>query len=57
MPFARAKSAGQVLTESRGCARNVDDSSRHGVLLSRHLTDVSAFVLLQRRILDERRRR
>ena len=45
---------GQILAHG---VRVLGDSTRHGALLSRHLTDVADFVPLQQRILDERRRR
>ena len=45
---------GQILAHG---VRVLGDSTRHGALLSRHLTDVADFVPLQQRILDARRRR
>lgn len=45
---------GQILAHG---VRVLGDSTRHGALLSRHLTDVADFVPLQQRIFDERRRR
>ena len=45
---------GQILGHG---VRVLGDSTRHGALLSRHLTDVADFVPLQQRILDARRRR
>ena len=45
---------GQILAHG---VRVLGDSTRHGALLSRHLTDVADFVPLQQRILDQRRRR
>lgn len=45
---------GQILAHG---VRVQGDSTRHGALLSRHLTDVADFVPLQQRILDARRQR
>ncbi|MHB1945323.1 MAG: type VII toxin-antitoxin system MntA family adenylyltransferase antitoxin [Metallibacterium sp.] len=45
---------GQILAHG---VRVLGDSTRHGALLSRHLTDVADFVPLQQRILDARRQR
>ncbi|WP_297921857.1 nucleotidyltransferase domain-containing protein [Metallibacterium sp.] len=45
---------GQILAHG---VRVLGDNTRHGALLSRHLTDVADFVPLQQRIFDERRRR